>query len=113
MSDKTEHSPLPWQQRDGYMFDCNDEPVPLRPIFGVVATEPGGLRYEDALANAEILARITSLHDKLVAALKHIEAEAMRYAEMYPHHSDGRNTFIIFGNMVSQKMADALASLKE
>lgn len=29
-------------------------------------------------------------------ALETLEAEAGRYAEMYPHGSDGRNTFIIF-----------------
>ena len=36
-------------------------------------------------------------------ALEEIEGEAERYAEMYPQSSDGRNTFIIFGNMVRSK----------
>ena len=36
-----------------------------------------------------------------LAALGHIEAEARRYAAMYDQGTDGRNTFIIFANMVS------------
>ena len=30
-----------------------------------------------------------------------IEAEARRYAELYPEASDGRNTFVMFANMVA------------
>lgn len=33
-------------------------------------------------------------------AIQHIEDEARRYAGMYPDHSDGRNTFVIFADMV-------------
>lgn len=32
-----------------------------------------------------------------------IEAEARRYAEMYPQGSDGRNTFLIFADWVSRQ----------
>lgn len=33
--------------------------------------------------------------------IQKIEAEARRYAEMYPQSSDGRNTFIIFADWVA------------
>ncbi len=33
--------------------------------------------------------------------IQKIEAEARRYAEMYPQSSDGRNTFVIFADWVS------------
>ena len=34
-------------------------------------------------------------------ALAHVEAESRRYAAMYDQGTDGRNTFIIFADMVS------------
>jgi len=44
-------------------------------------------------------------------ALREIEAEAARYAAMYPAGSDGRNTFVIFAEMVQRKIA-ALSSAR-
>jgi hypothetical protein len=35
-------------------------------------------------------------------ALDHVESEARRYADMYEPHSDGRNTFVIFADMVAK-----------
>lgn len=37
--------------------------------------------------------------------LEEIESEATRYAEMYESGTDGRNTFIIFRDMISVKRA--------
>lgn len=37
----------------------------------------------------------------LEGLIQKIEAEARRYAEMYPQSSDGRNTFIIFADWVA------------
>jgi hypothetical protein len=37
-----------------------------------------------------------------------IEAEARRYADMYPQSSDGRNTFVIFADWVSSRAIDGI-----
>jgi hypothetical protein len=39
--------------------------------------------------------------DAIGALTGFIEAEARRYAALYPEASDGRNTFVIFADMVS------------
>lgn len=43
--------------------------------------------------------------DAMVALTAFIEAEARRYAGMYPEASDGRNTFVMFADMVSDLTA--------
>lgn len=49
----------------------------------------------------EAAARIEALE----AALRRMEAEARRYAEMYPQSSDGRNTFVMFADWVAAALA--------
>lgn len=43
--------------------------------------------------------------DELLEALREIEDEAGRYAAMYPHGSDGRNSFLIFADGIAQRIA--------
>lgn len=38
-----------------------------------------------------------------------IESEARRYAAFYPEASDGRNTFVLFANMVSDLTAQRVS----
>jgi hypothetical protein len=45
----------------------------------------------------------------IVAVTAHIEAEARRYAGFYKPHSDGRNTFVIFADAVSDLQAERFA----
>lgn len=47
--------------------------------------------------------------DAIVTLTAFIEAEARRYAGMYPEASDGHNTFVIFADMVSDLTADRVA----
>ncbi len=42
--------------------------------------------------------------------LGQIEAEARRYAGMYPDASDGRNTFVVFADWVARLTCDAAHS---
>lgn len=44
--------------------------------------------------------------DVINEELHAIEAEALRYAEMYEPHSDGRNTFTIFADTVRRRQAE-------
>jgi len=37
----------------------------------------------------------------IMTATAHIEAEARRYADFYQPYSDGRNTFVIFADMIA------------
>lgn len=50
--------------------------------------------------------------DAIVTLTDFIEAEARRYAGFYPEASDGRNTFVIFADMVSDLTAERLAQLE-
>lgn len=58
------------------------------------------INWNNALDLANWILSRTSDHaqDPLV---QKIEAEARRYAEMYPQSSDGRNTFVIFADWVA------------
>lgn len=47
--------------------------------------------------------------DAICAVTAFIEDEARRYASFYPDASDGRNTFVIFADMVADLTADRLA----
>lgn len=49
----------------------------------------------------------------ILAVTKLIEAEARRYAAFYPEASDGRNTFVIFANMVSDLTAERVEHFAE
>lgn len=42
-----------------------------------------------------------------------IEAEARRYAAFYPEASDGRNTFVLFADMVSDLTAERVEQFVE
>jgi hypothetical protein len=44
----------------------------------------------------------------LQRTIQNIEAEARRYAEMYPQSSDGRNTFIIFADWIASSSVTRL-----
>jgi len=48
----------------------------------------------------------TAAVDALLKATAFIESEARRYAAFYSPHSDGRNTFVIFADMVSDLTAE-------
>jgi hypothetical protein len=48
----------------------------------------------------------------IMAATAFIEAEARRYAGFYKSASDGRNTFVIFADMVSDLTAERVAPLE-
>ena len=49
----------------------------------------------------------------LRAKIGAIEAEARRYAEMYPQSSDGRNTFVIFADWVASRPAPPVEAKSE
>lgn len=49
--------------------------------------------------------------DAITTLTGFIEAEARRYAGFYPEASDGRNTFVIFADMVSDLTANRACSL--
>ena len=51
----------------------------------------------DDIANNIVIATLGQPQSPLI---QKIEAEARRYAEMYPQSSDGRNTFIIFADWI-------------
>lgn len=55
-------------------------------------------------AHDALLAEIAKLREQLVRAnalIQFLEDEATRYAEMYRPNSDGRNTFVIFRDIIS------------
>lgn len=45
----------------------------------------------------------------ILAVTAHIEAEARRYAGFYETGTDGRNTFVIFADAISDLTAERLA----
>jgi len=49
----------------------------------------------------------------IMAVTAYLEAEARRYADFYKPHSDGRNTFVMFADMIANLTADRLATKQE
>ncbi len=64
--------------------------------------KPGGAATLQRYGTQAAVAAITAL-------TAFIESEARRYAGFYPEASDGRNTFVIFADMVAGLTADRLA----
>jgi hypothetical protein len=60
--------------------------------------EFGWRQFQAPPIQHEAAAEIERLRDSLTK----VEAEARRYAEMYPQSSDGRNTFVIFADWVAR-----------
>jgi hypothetical protein len=83
----------------------NNYPERLRAIKIMDEVSSDNPLGRDAAGHIEAM---EAMNVRLLLALDHIEGEAMRYAEMYPIHSDMRNTFIIFGDMVTRQRAAAL-----
>ena len=69
MVDISNATPRPWSVDNGYMWGDGDASVPVRPVIQEFAVSPGGLLYEEAVANAELIVRAVNCHDELVAAL--------------------------------------------
>jgi hypothetical protein len=58
--------------------------------------------HRRALAAQRALNRLIEEIERLRAAISTAESEARRYAEFYPAHSDGRNTFLILADRIAE-----------
>lgn len=56
-----------------------------------------------AAASPQTLLSLIEENERMREALREVESEAHRYAGFYPQSSDGRNTFVMFADMVASK----------
>jgi hypothetical protein len=68
------------------------------------------LRDYDRTTAAKDMVEAADRIEALEAALRRMEAEARRYAGIYPQSSDGQNTFLMFADWVVAALAPQQSS---
>lgn len=108
-------TPRPWSvDKYGTVNGPDGEVVRANGFASVMAYNPAQSRAKDT---SRLIVEAVNAYDdlkaeseRLRALIIHFEDEARRYAGAYPQSSDGRNTFIMFADMIADRAGLSQAS---